>query len=97
MAIQHGGSGRPPAAATDALSDAPRPNPPTPHAGRVPVGPDPAIGNGMPDDPRTTLPVVALGAERRLRLRQRVRDGFYDSPAVLGALALALLRSGDLC
>lgn len=38
----------------------------------------------------------ALSAERLIELRQRVLDGRYDSPAVLEAIADALVRSSDL-
>lgn len=37
-----------------------------------------------------------LSAERLIELRQRVLDGRYDSPAVLEAIADALVRSRDL-
>lgn len=36
-----------------------------------------------------------LTAERLVQLRERVRNGIYDSPAVARALALRLLASGS--
>ncbi len=37
-----------------------------------------------------------LAPERAEVVRQRIRDGFYDSPDVMERVARALLESGDL-
>ena len=45
---------------------------------------------------RTPEPEETSATSRLARIRERLQDGYYDSPSIIHEVARRILRSGDL-